>query len=128
MSWTADSTQITADQTCWTADGYNGCDLDLGGGGGMDVTDTDKQTISLIQKDFRKDTFNASLDAFLVKQEAIDESFSKSAGIDKTDSMDIIRATTLARFDVLVESIGEDEVDELIESDEEGLITFLLLM
>ena len=23
--WTADSTQITADQTCWTADGYNGC-------------------------------------------------------------------------------------------------------
>lgn len=23
--WTADSTQITADQTCWTADGSNNC-------------------------------------------------------------------------------------------------------
>lgn len=23
--WTADSTQITADQTCWFADGFNGC-------------------------------------------------------------------------------------------------------
>ena len=31
MSWTADSIQITADQTCWTADGYNGC-LQQGGG------------------------------------------------------------------------------------------------
>ena len=30
--WTADSTQITADQTCWTADGYNGCNM----GGGYD--------------------------------------------------------------------------------------------
>ena len=25
MSWTADSIQITADQTWWTADGFNGC-------------------------------------------------------------------------------------------------------
>jgi hypothetical protein len=25
MSWTADSTQITADQTCWTADGHDDC-------------------------------------------------------------------------------------------------------
>lgn len=32
--WTADSTQITADQTCWTADGYNGCVNDSFGGGG----------------------------------------------------------------------------------------------
>lgn len=32
--WTADSTQITADQTCWTADGYNGCDI--GGGGSIE--------------------------------------------------------------------------------------------
>ena len=31
--WTADSTQITADQTCWTADGYNGCDRSFGGSG-----------------------------------------------------------------------------------------------
>lgn len=33
MSWTADSTQITADQTCWTADGGNRC---LRGGVGGD--------------------------------------------------------------------------------------------
>ncbi len=36
MSWTADSTQITADQTCWTADGSNECEQEgtlLGGGG-----------------------------------------------------------------------------------------------
>ena len=25
MSWTADSTEIRADQTCWTADGSNDC-------------------------------------------------------------------------------------------------------
>lgn len=31
--WTADSTQITADQTCWTADGYNGCDGGHAGSG-----------------------------------------------------------------------------------------------
>jgi len=33
MSWTADSTRITADQTCWTADGGNRC---LSGGVGGD--------------------------------------------------------------------------------------------
>ena len=32
--WTADSTQITADQICWTADGYNGCDVAVDGGAG----------------------------------------------------------------------------------------------
>ena len=32
--WTADSVQITADQTCWTADGYNGCEITGGGSGG----------------------------------------------------------------------------------------------
>ena len=32
--WTADSIDITADQLCWTADGYNGCDgFDWTGGG-----------------------------------------------------------------------------------------------
>ena len=31
--WTWDSTKITHDQTCWTYDGYNGCDIITGGGG-----------------------------------------------------------------------------------------------
>lgn len=34
MLWTADSIDITADQICWTADGYNGCDVDDGITGG----------------------------------------------------------------------------------------------
>ena len=32
--WTADSINITADQTCWTADGYDGCNVDSGAGSG----------------------------------------------------------------------------------------------
>jgi len=32
--WTADSIDITADQICWTADGYDGCAATGGGGGG----------------------------------------------------------------------------------------------
>ena len=125
--WTADSIDITADQTCWTADGYNGCDVDLGGGGGMDVSDTEK-TVSLIQKDFRKDTFNASLDAFLVKQEAIDKKDSVTIHGIEIAEPDEFRELATSRFDLLMESIGEDEIDELMESDEEGLIVFLLLM
>ena len=27
MLWTADSVDITADGICWTADGYNGCEV-----------------------------------------------------------------------------------------------------
>ena len=30
MSWTADSTKIRADQTCWTADGSDKCPRDKG--------------------------------------------------------------------------------------------------
>ena len=32
--WTWDSTEITHDQTCWTYDGYDGCQAEEGGGGG----------------------------------------------------------------------------------------------
>jgi len=34
--WTADSIEIRADQTCWTADGYNGCKKRKKGGAQFD--------------------------------------------------------------------------------------------
>ena len=50
MSWTWDSEQITHDQTCWTYDGYDGCNIAppvTGGGGGGVTYDPEAEVIDL---------------------------------------------------------------------------------
>ena len=59
--WSADSIEITADQTCWTADGYNNCSSSFSGGFGATddeygygalrkrIMDEDEEMVELIK-------------------------------------------------------------------------------
>lgn len=67
--WTADSTQITADQTCWTADGYNGCE----GGASEEYKPEEALEPQLIEEDFIIDAHYRALKLAIYAYYGIEE-------------------------------------------------------
>lgn len=122
--WTADSTQITADQTCWTADGYNGCGSYAGAGYPVIIYETlPEKTIKKVVKKVRE--YKEIEQTSVISQQAIDSIVDAMVGdwsqqdmLQKMDVYDLTEDMAIIAY--------ETTIRHLITEDED--LAFLLIL
>jgi gas vesicle protein len=100
MSLTADSGLITADVTCATADGYNGCNITTPGRGGgwLETPDTSKA---------RRDNERKRRKEWQQLERDIEEAYAEAAGILRAEVKPVVREALAQRNTETVRRIVE---------------------